>query len=66
MIAFKLGKGKSIEERKVALISQIKQINGKLYNIRRLYCRDHNYAPMQIGECTGSFQVFEGHPPQYQ
>ena len=53
MRMFKLGKRKSIKERKLALISRINQINEELYNIRRLYCRDYNYSPIQIGEYTG-------------
>jgi len=59
MIVFKLGKRKSIKERKLALISQINQINEELYNIRRLYCRDYNYSPIQIGEDTGESQLFQ-------
>ncbi len=36
MRMFKLGKRKSIEERKLALINQINQINSQLYNLGQL------------------------------
>ncbi len=56
MRMFKLGKRKSIEERKLALINQLNQINSQLHNIVQLDNRDCVYRPVQVVEVTGSLQ----------
>ena len=52
----KLGKGKSIKERKLALINQINQINSQLHNIVQIDNRDSVQRPVQAVEDTGSSQ----------
>ncbi len=56
MRMFKLGKRKSIEERKLALINHLNQINSQLHNMRQLDNRDYVYRPVQVAEVTGSLQ----------
>jgi len=60
MRMFKLGKRKSIKERKLALINQINQINSQLYNIGQLDNRDCVHRPVQAVEDTGSSQSSRG------
>ena len=56
MRMFKLGKRKSIKERKLALINQLNQINSQLHNMGQLDNRDCVYRPVQAVEYTGSSQ----------
>ena len=56
MRMFKLGKRKSIEERKLALINQLNQINSQLHNMGQLDNRGYVYRPVQAVEVTGSLQ----------
>jgi hypothetical protein len=60
MRMFKLGKRKSIEERKLALINQINQINNQLHNVGQLDNRDYAYRPVQAVEVAGSLQSSRG------
>jgi len=60
MRMFKLGKRKSIEERKLALINQINQINSQLHNVGQLDNRDCVYRPVQAVAYTGSSQSSRG------
>ena len=54
MRIFKLGKRKSIRERKLALINQINRINNQLHNVGQLDNRGCIYRPVQAVEYTGS------------
>ena len=56
MRMFKLGKRKSIEERKLALINQINQINSQLHNVGQLDNKGCVYRPVQAVEHAGSLQ----------
>ena len=60
MRMFKLGKRKSIKERKLALINQLNQINNQLHNIVQLDNRDCVYRPVQAVEYAGSSQSSRG------
>ncbi len=60
MRMFRLRKRKSTEERKLALINQINQINHQLYNMGQLDNRDCVYRPVQAIEDTGSSQSSRG------
>jgi hypothetical protein len=57
MRMFKLGKRKSIKERKLALINQI---NSQLHNVGQLDNRDCVYRPVQAVGYTGSSQSSRG------
>ncbi len=59
MKIFKLGKRKSIKERKLALINQINQINSQLHNMGQLN-RDCVYRPVQAVEYTDLSQSSRG------
>ena len=60
MRMFKLGKRKSIKERKLALINQINQINSQLHTMGQLDNRDCVYRLVQAVEYTGSSQFSRG------
>ncbi len=60
MRMFKLGRRKSIEERKLALINQISQINSQLHSVAQSDNRDCVYRPVQAVEYTGSSQSSRG------
>ena len=60
MRIFKLGKRKSIEERKLALINKINQINSQLHNVGQLDNRDCVYRPVQAVEYTDLSQFSRG------
>ena len=60
MRMFKLGKRKSIKERKLALINQINQINNQLHNVGQLDDRDYVYRPVQVIEHTDLSQSSRG------
>ena len=60
MKIFKLGKRKSIKERKLALINQINQINNQLHNVGQLDDRDCVYRPVQAVAHTDSSQSSRG------
>jgi len=60
MRMFKLGKRKSLKERRLTLINQINQINSQLHNVVRLDNRDCVYRPLQVVEYTGSSQSSRG------
>ena len=60
MRMFKLGKRKSIKERKLALINQINQINNQLHNVGQLDDRDCVYRPVQAVEYTDLSQSSRG------
>ena len=57
---FKLGKSKSIKERKLALINQLNQINSQLHNMGQLDNRDCVYRPIRAVAYTGSSQPSRG------
>ena len=61
MRIFKLGKKKSIKERKLALINQINQINSQLHNMKQLDNRGYVYRPVQTAEVAGSSQSSRGY-----
>ncbi len=60
MRIFKLGKRKSIEERKLALINQINQINSQLHSVAQSDNRGYVYRPVHAVEVTGSSQSPRG------
>jgi hypothetical protein len=45
MITFKLGKRKSIKERKLAFFNQINKINSELNKLGQPYNKDYIYQP---------------------
>ena len=56
MRLFKFRKRMSIKERKLALISQINQINSELYKMGQPYNKDCVYPSIQAVEDTDSSQ----------
>ena len=56
----KLGKRKSIKERKRALINQINQINSQLHSVAQSDNRGYVYRPVQAVGYTGSSQSSKG------
>ena len=56
MRLFKFSKRMSVNERKLALINQINQLNNELYKMGQLDKTDCVYSPIQAVEDTDSSQ----------
>ena len=60
MKIFQLGKKKNLEERKVALINQINQINNQFHNLKQLDKRDPVYRHIPTLDVVGLSQSSRG------